>query len=78
MDLNFTPDEQAFREEVRSFLKAELPDDIARKIKAGLATASGRLHPLAKDSLQARLGRTRVGQAVRRHGLGARSDAYFR
>ena len=32
----FTPDEQAFRDEVRSFLKAELPDDIARKVKAGL------------------------------------------
>jgi len=28
MDLNYTPEEQAFREEVRSFLAAELPDDL--------------------------------------------------
>jgi alkylation response protein AidB-like acyl-CoA dehydrogenase len=36
MDLNFTPDEQAFRDEVRAFLKAELPADIAHKVKHGL------------------------------------------
>jgi alkylation response protein AidB-like acyl-CoA dehydrogenase len=36
MDLNFTPEQLAFRDEVRSFLRAELPADIAGKIKNGL------------------------------------------
>ncbi|MDP2821376.1 MAG: acyl-CoA dehydrogenase family protein [Sulfuritalea sp.] len=32
MDLNFTSEEQAFREEVRGFLRAELPGEISRKV----------------------------------------------
>ncbi|PJI99051.1 hypothetical protein CLU85_3890 [Acidovorax sp. 69] len=35
MDLNFTPQEQAFRAEVQAFLKAKLPESIATKVKAG-------------------------------------------
>ena len=35
MDLNFTPEEQAFREEVRAFLQSDLPDDIRAKMKGG-------------------------------------------
>jgi alkylation response protein AidB-like acyl-CoA dehydrogenase len=35
MDLNFTPEELAFRDEVRSFLKDKLPARIAAKTKAG-------------------------------------------
>jgi alkylation response protein AidB-like acyl-CoA dehydrogenase len=35
MDLRFTPDEQAFREEVRAFLRAELPEEIRRKVLNG-------------------------------------------
>ena len=35
MDLNFTPEERAFRDEVRSFLKDKLPQRIADKVKAG-------------------------------------------
>lgn len=35
MDLNFTAQELAFREEVRSFLRDELPAEIAAKIKNG-------------------------------------------
>ena len=37
MDLNFTADEIAFREEVRKFLREELPETISRKVKNGLA-----------------------------------------
>jgi alkylation response protein AidB-like acyl-CoA dehydrogenase len=37
MDLNFTPEEIAFREEVRTFLREQLPEDIAHKIKQGLS-----------------------------------------
>ncbi|MEH3087459.1 MAG: acyl-CoA dehydrogenase family protein [Xylophilus ampelinus] len=32
MDLNFSPDEQAFREEVRAFVRDKLPDAIRRKV----------------------------------------------
>ncbi|WP_326539439.1 acyl-CoA dehydrogenase family protein [Pseudorhodoferax sp.] len=35
MDLNFTPEERAFRDDVRSFLKDKLPARIAAKTKAG-------------------------------------------
>ena len=35
MDLNFTPEEEAFRAEVQAFLKAKLPARIATKVKAG-------------------------------------------
>jgi alkylation response protein AidB-like acyl-CoA dehydrogenase len=36
MDLNFTPEEQAFREEVRSFLREKLPADISHRVVNGL------------------------------------------
>jgi alkylation response protein AidB-like acyl-CoA dehydrogenase len=39
MDLHFTPEQQAFREEVREFLRTELPEGIRRKILAGLPPA---------------------------------------
>jgi alkylation response protein AidB-like acyl-CoA dehydrogenase len=35
MDLNFTAEELAFREEVRQFLREKLPADISEKIKSG-------------------------------------------
>ncbi|HPU21088.1 MAG TPA: acyl-CoA dehydrogenase family protein [Alicycliphilus sp.] len=35
MDLQFTPEEQAFREEVRAFLKDHLPAALSAKVKAG-------------------------------------------
>ncbi|MDY0107788.1 MAG: acyl-CoA dehydrogenase family protein [Giesbergeria sp.] len=35
MDLQFTPEEQAFREEVQAFLKDKLPKHISDKVKAG-------------------------------------------
>ena len=35
MDLRFTPEENAFRDEVRAFLRTALPDPIRRKMVAG-------------------------------------------
>jgi alkylation response protein AidB-like acyl-CoA dehydrogenase len=35
MDLTYTPEEEAFRSEVRSFIDAELPSDISHKIRLG-------------------------------------------
>ena len=34
MDLNFTPEEEAFRTEVRAFLAAKLPQALASKVRA--------------------------------------------
>jgi alkylation response protein AidB-like acyl-CoA dehydrogenase len=36
MQLNFTPDQEAFRLEVRDFVKLHLPVDIRRKVELGL------------------------------------------
>ncbi|MBK4733102.1 acyl-CoA dehydrogenase family protein [Noviherbaspirillum pedocola] len=36
MDLNFTAEETAFRQEVRSFLQEKLPEDIRRKVHNGM------------------------------------------
>lgn len=36
MQLQFTPEQEAFRLEVRAFVKAHLPDDIRRKVALGL------------------------------------------
>ncbi|MFT3814846.1 MAG: acyl-CoA dehydrogenase family protein [Acidovorax sp.] len=36
MDLNFTPEEEAFRDEVRAFLKDKLPPELAHKVQNGL------------------------------------------
>lgn len=35
MNVNYTAEELAFRDEVRAFLKSELPADIAAKVKLG-------------------------------------------
>src|SRR6056297_1405328 len=35
MDLNYTPEEEAFRHEVRAFLKDKLPPALSAKVKAG-------------------------------------------
>ena len=35
MDLRFTPEELAFRDEVRAFIRAHLPEDIRRKLVEG-------------------------------------------
>ena len=35
MDLAFSPEERAFRDEVREFIATHLPDDIRRKVQAG-------------------------------------------
>jgi alkylation response protein AidB-like acyl-CoA dehydrogenase len=35
MDLAFSPEERAFRDEVRDFIATRLPDDVRRKVQAG-------------------------------------------
>ena len=36
MDLSFTPEEQAFQQEVRAFLETSLPDHISRAVRSGI------------------------------------------
>ncbi len=43
MDLRETPDEACFRAEIRSFLAAELPREVARKVREGLAISKDEL-----------------------------------
>ena len=38
MDLRFTADELAFRDEVRAFIADNLPDDIRERIRVGALT----------------------------------------
>ncbi len=45
MDLQFTPEELAFRQEVREWVAAHLPPDISRKVHSGLR--------LSRDDMQA-------------------------
>ena len=59
MDLNFTPAEQAFREEVRSFVRQDLPSEISSKILNGA-------HASRDDTV-------RWQQIVHRRGWGAPS-----
>ena len=57
MHLNFSPEEQAFRAEVRAFLAAQLPEEIRDKVRSG-----GRLE---KDDM------LRWQQILYRRGWGA-------
>jgi len=41
MDLNFTPEESAFRQQVRSFMQERLPADIRQKVLGGLIVERG-------------------------------------
>ncbi len=43
MDLNLSPDEIAFREEVRAWIRANLPDTLRRKVIDG--------HDLTREDL---------------------------
>ncbi len=52
MDISFSPDELAFQDEVRTFLKEKLPSDISQKVKKGLRLSRDdleRWHTLLND-----------------------------
>ena len=70
MNLNYTPEEQAFREEVRSFVHERLPADIRRKVLEHKRRQGG-LRALAEDPARAGLDRTGLAEGIRRHRLDA-------
>ena len=67
MDLRFTPEEIAFREEVRAFIRDNLPADIRDRMKLGHGAAQGRHGPLAAHPERQRAGPACPG---RRNGAG--------
>ena len=56
MDLRFTPEELAFRDEVRAFIRDNLPGDIRERMRLGYAPRKEDTVALAADPEQARLG----------------------
>lgn len=52
MDLGFSPEEEAFREDVRSFLKEKLPSEMAAKVRESRELTKAemeRWHAILKD-----------------------------
>jgi len=47
MDLAFTPEEQAFREEVRAWVKAHLPEQLSHKVHNAQRPTRAVLHAWA-------------------------------
>ena len=66
MDLNFTAEEQAFRDEIRAWVAANLPKDISQKVHNALHLTRDDMQRWAKI-----LGKPRAGTA----GAGPSSSA---
>ena len=57
MDLRFSAEELAFRDELRAFIRDNLPTDIRDKMRLGYRRRKGRHDPLAAHPQQEGLGR---------------------
>ena len=77
MDMQFRAEELAFRDEVRKFIRDNLPDDLAEKVRRGLH--------LGKDDYvywQKKLNEQggfapHLAQRIRRHGMVCSTALYF-
>ena len=69
MDLTFTPDELAFREQIRAWVRDNLPKDISDKVSNSIHLTRDDLQRWAKILGQAGLARLGLAEAVRRPGL---------
>ena len=69
MDLNFTPEEQAFRAQIRAWVAENLPQDISHKVHNALHLTKDDLQRWAQDPRQEGLARLGLAEAVRRSGL---------
>ena len=63
MDLRFTPDELAFRDEVRTFFREALPADIRRKMELGQRLSKEDIVTLAAHPEREGLGRADTGRS---------------
>ena len=77
MQLDFTPEERAFREEVRAFIAEHYPADVRAKQEQGLELDEGGLPELASDRREAGLVGAGLAGGVRRHGLDATQRYIF-
>ena len=68
MDLNLSPEETAFRDEVRAFIKAELPAEVQRKIILGQELAKQDIVDWVQAQRQ-RLGRAALAGGIWRQKL---------
>lgn len=67
MDLLFAPEEQAFRTEVRDFLKEHLPPELAAKVKAGQRLTREKTLSAAKYSI-GKIGTLLAEECIQLHG----------
>jgi alkylation response protein AidB-like acyl-CoA dehydrogenase len=68
MDVQFTPEEIAFREEVRNFLENDYPPELRGKYSRDEYSKED-FPPLAEDLCKKGLGRPGLAEAIRRHRL---------
>ena len=71
MDLRLTEDELAFRDEVRAFVRDNLPASIREKSVAGPQAREGRLRPLDADPRRQGLGRAALAGRMGRDRMGS-------
>ena len=75
MDLRFTPEEIAFRDEVRTFFTTEVPLEIRRKVIEGRGLSKAGHRHRAQDAAQARLGDAATGRWNGAAAIGRRSSS---
>ena len=69
MDLRFTPEETAFRDEVRAFMKEKLPAADPRQADRGTAAEQRRHRQLAAHPQRQGLGGAALAERMGRHRL---------
>ena len=71
MDLRFTPEELAFRDEVRQFFRTEIPAEIRRKVSEGRGLTREDYRHLAAHPQRQGLVRAALAEGMGRAGLDA-------
>ena len=69
MDLRYTPDEIAFRDELRAFFRREIPAEIRRKVSEGRKLSREDIVTSAAHPARARPGRAELAGRMGRQGL---------
>ena len=69
MDFKFTTDDESFRQEVRSFIRANLPQDIAEDVSRWFNPRMCNYRRWQRILSRPRLGSAALAARVRRHGL---------
>ncbi len=69
MDLAFTPEEQAFREKIRAWVRDNLPKDISEKVRNSIHLTRDDHAALGQDPRAKGLARLGLAEGVRRPGL---------